>query len=111
AHSVVIEDRTTGYPRHHRLDLDFVTTSEFRALANSYQEVTGLRARIITRPQSAAATSGEEETGAAANETAIGGAPLDDATKLAAEAKDMDASSMPRTTAKPKDADVRLESL
>src|SRR5204862_1153583 len=30
AHSIVIEDRTGGYPKHHRLDLDFVTTSEFR---------------------------------------------------------------------------------
>ena len=37
AHSLVIEDRTGGYPRHHRIDMDFVGTSEFRVLAASYQ--------------------------------------------------------------------------
>jgi DNA gyrase subunit B len=50
-----------------------------------------------------------EDVGAAANDTAIGGAPLDDATKLAAEQKTPDISSMPRTRAK--DADVVVESL
>ena len=33
AFAVVIEDRTAGYGRRHRLDLDFVTTGEFRTLA------------------------------------------------------------------------------
>ena len=50
------------------------------------------------------------ESGAAANATAIGGAPLDEATRLAAEVKNIDASALPRA-AKGKDAEVRIESL
>jgi DNA gyrase subunit B len=49
AHSVVIEDRTGGYPKHHRIDLDFVTTSEFRALANSYQDVRGIKGPMVVK--------------------------------------------------------------
>ena len=49
---------------------------------------------------------------AAANDTAIGGAPLDAATKLAAEPKPLDASAAPRTPPKAlRDADVRIASL
>src|SRR4051812_10517208 len=33
AFAVAIEDRSGGYPRHHRVDQDFVTTGEFRTLA------------------------------------------------------------------------------
>ena len=65
---------------------------------------------IRTQAGAQQATS-EDEPGAAANDTAIGGAPLDDATKLAAEPKTPDASSMPKTAAKGKDAEVRIESL
>ena len=32
----MIEDRSGGYPRHPRLDQDFITTAEFRTLAASY---------------------------------------------------------------------------
>ena len=49
AHSIVIEDRSGGYPRHHRLDLDFVTTSEFRTLAASYQDVRGHQGPMIVK--------------------------------------------------------------
>jgi len=112
AHSVVIEDRSTGYPRFHRVDLDFVTTSEFRALAASYQDVKDIRGPMTIRTQAGAQQAmSEDQSGAGANDTAIGGAPLDDATKLAAEQKTPDASSMPKTAAKGKDADVRIESL
>ena len=77
AHSVVIDDRSGGYSRYHRVDLDFVTTSEFRALANSYEDVKNIRGSMTIRTQPAAAATPEEETGATANDTAIGGAPLD----------------------------------
>ena len=33
AFALAIEDRSGGYPRHHRVDQDFVTTGEFRTLA------------------------------------------------------------------------------
>jgi DNA gyrase/topoisomerase IV subunit B len=52
----------------------------------------------------------EEAGTATANETAIGGAPLDEATRLAAESRTPDASAL-RGAGKGKDADVRVESL
>jgi DNA gyrase subunit B len=98
------------------VDLDFVTTSEFRTLAASYQDVQGIRGHMIVRTVAAAQLEAEaaeavEDGGATAHETAIGGAPLDDATKLAAEPKTPDASSMPKAAARGRDADVRIESL
>jgi DNA gyrase subunit B len=111
AHSLVIEDRSGGYPRHHRVDLDFVTTSEFRALSTSYQDVKGIRGPMIIRTQAGAQEATDEQPGATVNETGIGGAPLDEATKLAAEPKTPDASSMPKIAGKAKDAEVRIENL
>jgi DNA gyrase subunit B len=112
AHSLVIEDRSSGYPRHHRVNMDFVGTTEFRMLAASYQEVDGIKAPVTVRTVGAQPAAAEEEaTGATAHDTAIGGAPLDDATKLAAEPKTPDVSSMPRISARPKDAEVTVESL
>jgi DNA gyrase subunit B len=113
AYSIVIEDRAGGYPRHHRVDLDFVTTSEFRTLAASYQDVRDIRGRMVVRTTSGAAdaeeSAAEDTTQAAANETAIGGAPIDEATKLAAEPKVPDASSMPKM--KGRDLEVKVASL
>jgi DNA gyrase subunit B len=116
AFAVAIEDRSGGYPRHHRVDQDFVTTGEFRTLASSYQDVKGIRGPMIVKTSGsvdAADVTPEEETdGAAANETGIGGAPLDEATRLAAEPKPLDASSAPKVATRPgRDADVRIESL
>jgi DNA gyrase subunit B len=113
AFSIVIEDRSGGYPRHHRVDLDFVTTSEFRTLAASYQDVRGIRGPMVVKTTASAEAEEppvEETTQATANETAIGGAPLDAATKLAAEPKVPDASSMPKL-AKGREADVKVDSL
>ena len=113
AFAVAIEDRSGGYPKYHRLDHDFVATGEFRTLANSYQDVKGIRGPMIVR--STAAMEVEEPVegagAAAANDTAIGGAPLDEATKLAAEAKPLDASAGPKLPAKAKDSEVRVETL
>jgi DNA gyrase subunit B len=117
AFSIVIEDRSGGYPRHHRIDLDFVSTSEFRTLAASYQDVKGVKGPMIVKTTGATdsdETSADEAPQATANDTAIGGAPLDAATKLAAEPKTPDASSLPaamKAAAKGKDSEVRVESL
>jgi DNA gyrase subunit B len=46
--AVAIEDRTAGYGRRHRLDLDFVTTGEFRVLAAAYQDVRDLMMGAVT---------------------------------------------------------------
>jgi DNA gyrase subunit B len=118
AHAIVVEDRAGGYPRHHRIDLDFVTTSEFRTLANSYQDVRGIKGPMVVR--TTASQDGDEGAAddagqaAATGDTAIGGVPLDAATRLAAEPKTADASSMPgaaKAAAKGPDNDVRVESL
>jgi DNA gyrase subunit B len=114
AFALVIEDRSGGYPRHHRVDHDFVTTGEFRTLAASYQDVKGIRGPMIVKTTGTIAEHEEAEDvgGAAANDTAIGGAPLDEASKLAAEAKPLDASAGPKAPPRTgKDGDVRVESL
>ena len=65
--AVVVEDRSAGYLRRHRLDLDFVTTGEFRTLAAAYQDVRALMigsVTIRTAVTAAAAETTEEEDGA-----------------------------------------------
>ena len=46
--AVHIDDRSAGYSRKHRLDLDFVTTGEFRTLAAAYQDVRDLMIGAVT---------------------------------------------------------------
>ena len=111
AHSLVIEDRSGGYPRYHRIDLDFVTTSEFKVLAASYQPVKGIRGQMTVRTLTTQPTETSEaasDTGASASATGIGGAPVDEATRLAAEVKEPVPTAR---TAKSKDADVRIDTL
>ena len=92
-----------------------MTTGEFRTLAASYQDVKGIRGPIIVKTTSSAEPEepAVEETGAAADgDTAIGGGTLDEATKLAAEVKPVDASSAPRPlTRSSRDGDVRVDSI
>jgi DNA gyrase subunit B len=115
AFALAIEDRSGGYPRHHRVDQDFVTTGEFRTLASSYQDVKGIRGTMVVKTTAAVTPddgADAVEGAAAANETSIGGAPLDEATRLAAEPKPLDSSSGPKQPHKAvRDADVRVESL
>jgi DNA gyrase subunit B len=88
AHSVVIEDRSGGYPKHHRIDLDFVSTSEFRTLANSYQDVKDVKAPMVVK--TGAVTEPEEP----------------------AEGEAADAAEAPRAPAKAAaNGDVKIESL
>jgi DNA gyrase subunit B len=46
--AVVVDDRSAGYSRKHRLDLDFVTTGEFRTLLASYREIRELMTGPVT---------------------------------------------------------------
>ena len=93
AHGIVIEDRTGGYPKYHRVDLDFVLTTEFRTLASSYNDVKSIKAPMIVKTtgagvDNAADDAAAEEAGqAAAADTTIGGGTIDEATRLAAEPK------------------------
>ncbi|HEX6463768.1 MAG TPA: toprim domain-containing protein, partial [Vicinamibacterales bacterium] len=94
AHSIVIEDRSGGYPKHHRLDLDFVTTSEFRTLANSYQDVKGIKGPMLVKTTGAPSTD------------------VEDASADSGAAETTPAPVEPRPAAKAKDnGEVRIESL
>jgi hypothetical protein len=53
--AVEMADKSAGYNRPHRLDLDFVTTAEFRTLLGSYQEIRDLMKGPVTIRTSAAA--------------------------------------------------------
>jgi DNA gyrase subunit B len=59
--AVQLDDLSAGYVRRHRLDLDFVTTGEFRTLASAYDELRELmmgpvtiRTTASTQPEEAA---------------------------------------------------------
>ena len=58
AWALAIEDRAGGYPRHHRIDLDFVQTGEFRTLVASYRDVKGIKGPMMV--MTAAAHEAEE---------------------------------------------------
>jgi len=109
AFALAIEDRTSGYPRHHVVDLDFVQTSEFRTLLGSYKDVRGIRGpmEVLTVDAPEAEGPEHEEPVASAADTSIGGAPLDEATRLAAEPKREGAGAKPGV----KDGPVRIGSL
>jgi DNA gyrase subunit B len=89
AHYLAIEDRSHGYPRHFAIGVDFITSGEYRTLAAAYREIHDVKFPVVIKAMDGAA---EEETPpdagtAAADDTAIGGAPLDEPTKLASEPK------------------------
>jgi len=63
--AVELEDRSAGYARKHRLDLDFVTTAEFRTLMGSYQEIRDLMTGAVTIRTAAATAAPEPEEGEA----------------------------------------------
>jgi DNA gyrase subunit B len=56
---VLIEDKSAGYVRQHRLGLDFVSTGEFRTLISAYQDVRELMMGPVTI-RTAASTEPEE---------------------------------------------------
>ncbi|HEY6357959.1 MAG TPA: hypothetical protein VIX35_06920, partial [Vicinamibacterales bacterium] len=92
--AVELEDRSAGYGRRHRLDLDFVTTGEFRTLAAAYQEVRELMMGPVTIRTTGVVEAEPNEPG----DDATGPPPTDVAIDAKAKA------------GKP-DADQRVESL
>jgi DNA gyrase subunit B len=70
AHGIVIEDRTGGYPKYHRVDQDFVTTSEFRTLANSYQDVKDVKGPMVVKSSAVAHDAEDAVEGEAPAEAA-----------------------------------------
>ncbi len=93
AYSVLLEDRSAGYARRHRLDLDFVTTGEFRTLAATYQDVRDLMAAPVTI------------------RTASTAADLDEPDEAPAEGDVAAAADVEPKARKPREADRKVESL
>ena len=109
-----IEDRTGGYPRHHRIDLDFVTTGEFRTLAASYQDVKDITGPMVVKTTGAGARGrrcGADEAGARPRRRHRDRRrAIDEATRLAAEPKPPRLGRSGSRRRRPR-ADVRVESL
>ncbi|HZR26093.1 MAG TPA: DNA topoisomerase (ATP-hydrolyzing) subunit B [Vicinamibacterales bacterium] len=42
-----IDDRSTGYPRHHSIGVDFVTTAEYRQLLANHREISAASGEVI----------------------------------------------------------------
>jgi len=89
AFELTIEDRSQGYPRRYTLGVDFIGSGEYRTLHAAYREIQDIKFPVVIKAsESAMAEEAVEETdAAAADDTSIGGAPVDDTTKLAAEPK------------------------
>jgi DNA gyrase subunit B len=85
-----IEDRSHGYPRRFVLGVDFISSGEYRTLAAAYREIQDITFPVVVKAMEVARDDDESEEAATAGAdgSAIGGAPLDEATKLAAEPKD-----------------------
>jgi DNA gyrase subunit B len=110
---LAIEDRTHGYPRHFDFGIDFITSGEYRTLLAAYREIQDMKFPVLIRAMDASIEDEvPPETGkAGAGESAIGGAPLDEASKLAAEPKDRVAEAVGAKTPVKKEPDVTLETV
>ena len=105
AFALAVEDRAGGYPRHHVIGVEFVTTGEFRTLLGSYRDVKGIRFPVFVTTERDVEPEGEAPVVATADETTHGGVPVDRITKLAAEPK---AAKSPELRP---GGDVRIDSL
>jgi DNA gyrase subunit B len=109
-----VEDRSHGYPRRFVLGVDFIASGEYRTLLAAYREIADIRFPVVVKATDGSRDDDAEPDRAAADETAIGGAPLDDPTKLAAEPKDRVAEAVgvpPAVKTARKEPDVTLEDL
>jgi DNA gyrase subunit B len=102
-----VEDRSTGYPRHHTFGVDFVTAGEYRTLLANCRDIPVFsREIVVTTSVEAPEETAEDIATVVTDGTAIGGAPVAEATRLAAEAKDRQ-----RRVGKEKPTEVRVGSL
>jgi DNA gyrase/topoisomerase IV subunit B len=81
-------------------------------LAAAYREIQDIKFPVVIKAMDSAHEEEAPDAGkAAANETAIGGAPLDEPTKLAAEATDRVAESTGVKVPAKKEPDVTLDNV
>ena len=100
-----IEDRSQGYSRTYGIGLDFVTSGEYRMVQAAHREIQEITFPVVVKTTDSSTDDhvSDDTATASADETAIGGAPLDDTTKLSAETK-------PAARAR-KDPDTTLENI
>ena len=110
--ALTVEDRSQGYPRRYEIGISFITSGEYRTLLAAYREIQDLKFPVVVTTTD---SSREDEVGpdtgtAAADESAISGGPIDEATKLAAEPKALAAAAEVQVSPARarKDADVTL---
>ncbi|MCU0256197.1 MAG: DNA topoisomerase (ATP-hydrolyzing) subunit B [Vicinamibacterales bacterium] len=101
--ALVVEHRENGSRRRQVVDLDFVSTGEYRTLLSSYRELRDLLAGALLISSSSAEAEPEdaEHPSAGVDATTFGGVPVDSATRMAAE---------PRRGRVDRAQDVRLDS-
>src|SRR5262249_34345177 len=101
-----IEDRSNGYARQQTIGVDFVASAEYRTLLANRRDFPRVEGELVV-----SGVEPPEETDqptASSGGTAIGGAPADEATRLAAEPRERGAG--PAGAKKTKAIDVRLAS-
>jgi DNA gyrase subunit B len=121
AYFLAIEDRSLGYPRQSAIGVEFISSGEYRTLHAAYREIQDVRFPVVVRATSAGDTeredagldngSPDEAGAAAADDTSIGGAPIDDTTRLAAEPKDRASAAAGVPARARKEPDVTLENV
>jgi DNA gyrase subunit B len=106
AYFLFVEDRSQGYPQTYSIGLDFITSGEYRTLIAAFREIRDVTFPVVVKTtDSAVADEPAPEDTAAVDDTNIGGAPIDDATKVAAEPK-----AAPAARGR-KDGDATLENV
>ena len=99
-YALSVEDRTGGYLRRHRVGVAFGESAEYRALLVAFEDrdLRELTGPMVVSTVTAENSDGAESAGTSANDTKIGGAPIDRAAKLATD---------PRITDKAKDVSIK----
>jgi DNA gyrase subunit B len=112
---LAVEDRSQGYPRHYNIGVEFITSGEYRTLLAAFREIRDVKFPVVVKATGVVEEAVPEDAGiASADDSNIGGAPLDDATKLAAEAKAAPGGARAPSTelrAGRKEPDATLESI
>jgi DNA gyrase subunit B len=104
---LAVEDRSQGYPRHYNMGVEFIASGEYRTLLAAFREIRDVKFPVVVKATAVVEEAVPEDAGvASADDSNIGGAPLDDATKLAAEAKPAPAGARAR-----KESDSTLENI
>src|SRR5207244_8523299 len=81
-----VEDRSSGYPRHHTIGVDFVTAGEYRTLLANRRDIPVLNGEIIVSSTAETVEEAPEDAATAGTDaTASGGGPVPEATRLAAD--------------------------